>query len=323
MAMKFFKRTLGFYVLLFVSTTGYGQQSEKKSDVLKVKEIKTTLAQDVSFLASDSLNGRALGTVGYDVATDYVIKQFETYGIQPFFKTYNDSFLANDTKTKNIVGVVKGNDSLLSKEYIVLGAHLDHIGTAKVIGGDSIANGANDNATGVSVVLALAKHFATMKSIKRSLIFVLFGAEESGLVGSKHLANKLKELNTPIYTMLNFEMVGVPMAGKKYVAYLTGYSKSNMAEKLNDYGENEWIGFLPKAKEYQLFKRSDNYSFYKELEVPSHTLSTFDFSNYDFYHHVDDEADKMNYDFMSDLVELIIPAVTAMANTTENEILLN
>ncbi|WP_378186716.1 M28 family metallopeptidase [Aquimarina sp. W85] len=323
--MKILYKIFGLYCLFFGLSIGFAQENKLKLKRVDTIEIKTALQQHITYLASDSLQGRALGSKGYELSAAYAIKEFKSYGVVPFFTTYEDPFIAKGIDTKNIVAFIKGNDSLLSREYIVLGAHLDHIGIQKqaVKTMDSIANGANDNATGVSVVLSLAKHFAKIKSTKRSLIFILFGAEESGLIGSAHIANRFKELEVPIYTMLNFEMVGVPMVDKSYNAYLTGFAKSNMADKLNSYAHKDWIGFLPKAEEYQLFKRSDNYSFYKELKIPSHTLSAFDFSNYDYYHHVDDETSHMNIDFMTALVESIIVCVEKMANTADKEIRLN
>ena len=105
----------------------------------------------------------------------------------------------------------------------MLGAHYDHIGvetqSKRIVDNDSIANGANDNAAGSVAVLEMAKYFAN-KETKRSLMFVLFSAEEMGLLGSKHLAKRLKEEKAPVYFMLNFEMIGVPLPHQDYLAYL-------------------------------------------------------------------------------------------------------
>ena len=118
----------------------------------------------------------------------------------------------------------------MKDEYILIGAHYDHIGIIDPENGDNIANGANDNASGTISVLELARYFGTHKTNKRSLIFALFSAEEKGLLGSKHLAKKLKEEDLNLYTMLNFEMTGVPMNQKDYTVYITGYEMSNLAE---------------------------------------------------------------------------------------------
>ena len=93
----------------------------------------------------------------------------------------------------NIVGFIEGRDEQLKNEFIVIGAHYDHIGIRSAVNGDTIANGANDNAAGTTAVLELARYFGKARSNKRSLVFALFSAEEKGLLGSKHLAKKLKE----------------------------------------------------------------------------------------------------------------------------------
>jgi len=169
----------------------------------------------------------------------------------------------------------------------------------------------------------MAKYFAAKKNNKRSILFTLYSGEEMGLLGSKHLAQRLKDLNVDLYTMINFEMIGVPMVGKEYDAYFTGFDLSNMAPKLNEYVDHSLLGLLPQAKEYQLFYRSDNYPFFKAFNKPCHAISTFDFTNYDYYHHVDDEADKMDYEFMATLVSKMIPAFEAMSNTDTKEIKMN
>ncbi|WP_366512786.1 M20/M25/M40 family metallo-hydrolase [Kordia sp.] len=205
----------------------------------------------------------------------------------------------------------------------MLGAHYDHIGFAEEVDGDKIANGANDNAAGVGTVMAMAKYFAKTKSNKRSILFTLFSAEEKGLLGSKYLAETLKKEDLNLYLMLNFEMVGVPLINKDYVAYASGYERSNLAEKMNEYAGKKIVGFFPKVKEYQLFYRSDNYPFFKEFKVPSHTFCTFDFTNFDHYHKVGDEADIMDFEHMANFVNTFLPAVKQVINTETQEIKMN
>ena len=151
-------------------------------------------------------------------------------------------------------------------------------------------------------------------------MFALFSAEEMGLLGSKHLSNKLKNQNLDLYTMLNFEMIGVPFPDRDYIAFVSGYELSNMADKINEYSSSNLIGFSEKSKEFQLFKQSDNYTFYKDFKLPCQTISSCDLSNYDYYHHVDDEADKMDYKHMANLINKLIPAIETMSNTPTKEI---
>jgi len=277
----------------------------------------------MDFLAGDELKGRDTGSEGLAKAAKFIESEFRKFGIAPYFDSYLDTFDAKGIETYNVVGYLKGTDPELAKEFVVVGGHFDHIGTGKEVKGDTIANGANDNAAGSTAVISLAKHFAQAKNNKRSVLFVLFGAEERGLLGSKHLAKVLKEKQMDLYAMVNFEMIGVPLNNKTYKAYITGYELSNMAKKMNEYAGKELIGFLPKAKEFQLFRRSDNYPFYEAFNVPCQTICTFDFTNYDYYHHVDDEVSEINFDFMAELINDCVPVIAKILNTPEKEIALN
>ena len=277
----------------------------------------------MNFLASDELKGRDSGSEGIEMAARYIEKKFKENEIKPYYTTYRDTLSNYRKPSYNIVGIVDGNDSLLKKEFIVIGAHYDHIGTIKPENGDYIANGANDNASGTTAVLELARYFGTHGSNKRSLIFALFSAEEKGLLGSKHMAQNMKAANLNLYAMLNFEMLGVPLRSKKYELYITGYEKSNLADISNKYADGNLIGYLPTAKKYGLFQRSDNYDFYKEFGVPSHTYCTFDFTNFAFYHKVDDEVSQMDFEHMARVVNKMIPVVEGIANAATQEIQMN
>lgn len=278
------------------------------------------LKNTVTYLASDELQGRNTGTAGIEKAAIFIENDFKQHNIKPYFKTYRDSFNLKGTDAYNIVGFIEGNDATLKNEIIIIGAHYDHIGKAKKVNNDTIANGANDNAAGTSAVLEIANYFAASKSNKRSIIVALFSAEEKGLKGSEHLAKKLKEQNIDLYTMLNFEMIGVPFKDRNYDAFITGYELSNMSAKINEYTNSNLTGFSEVSKQYNLFKHSDNYAFYQEFKLPCQTISSCDLSNYDYYHHVDDEADKLDYIHMESLVNKLIPAIETMCNTLTKEI---
>ncbi len=274
----------------------------------------------ISYLASDDLMGREAGTEGIEKAATYIEDIFGNSGVAPYFDSYKDTLSNFDKPAYNIVGYLEGNDENLKKEFVILGAHYDHIGTAAPVSGDHVANGANDNASGTTAVLEFARYFAENGSNKRSIIFALFSAEEKGLLGSKHLAKKLKGQNLDLYAMLNFEMVGVPLRGKDYFMYVTGYEESNLAEICNAYSGDKLVGFLPTAKEYNLFKRSDNYPFHNEFGVPSQTFCTFDFTNFDHYHKVGDEVSIMDVQHMALLVNKTIPVLEKIVDAPTREI---
>ena len=293
--------------------------SEKKgqfTDELKIGFI-------MNYLASDELQGREAGSEGIAKAADFIEAIFVRNGIDPYFESYRDTISGFDQTAYNMVGVVEGNDSILKKEYIIIGAHYDHLGNIESEDGDAIANGANDNASGTTTVLELARHFGNSRSNKRSLVFSLFSAEEKGLVGSKHLAKKLKEEDMDLYAVLNYEMDGVPLVDKDYLMFVTGYEKSNLADVANSYSEETYAGYLPNAKEFNLFERSDNYPFHETFGVPSQTFSTFDFTNFEYYHKTGDETSEMDYEHMANVINNSVPVIEGIANASSKEIKYN
>ncbi len=301
------KRILMFSLLALFVACGSMEKSVKES---------------MEYLASDELGGRATGSEGIEKAAVYIENYFKKNNIQPYFETYRDTFKLKDIIGYNVVGVIEGNDPQLKNEYVILGGHYDHIGEAKEVNGDKIANGANDDASGTVAAMEFAKHFAKTKTNKRSILVTLYSAEEMGLKGSAHLAKRLKEEGLNAYTMINFEMIGVPRAAEVSMAYMTGYKRSNFAETLNKYAGEKVVGLFPRAEQYRLFMRSDNYPFFKEFNMPAHAISTFDFTNFDYYHHVDDEADKMDYAHMTSFIEKMIPALEGMMNAPTKEVVL-
>jgi Zn-dependent M28 family amino/carboxypeptidase len=313
------KKIITLLIFVILISCGGQKQIINTPNAIELEEVKESL----EYLASDELEGRSTGSKGIEKAAIYIEDFFKAHKIKPYFKTYRDSFNLKHIVGYNIVGYIEGNDPNLKKEFVILGAHYDHIGKGKAVNGDTIANGANDDASGTVAVLEWAKYFSKTKNNKRSILFTLYAAEELGLKGSGHLAERLKAQNIDLYTMINFEMIGVPRAQDEIMAYISGYEKSNIADKLNGYSGTEIIGFLPKAREYKLFMRSDNYPFYNAFKVPAHAISTFDFTNFDYYHHVDDEADKMDFQHMTNFIKKMIPAIEGMVNTTSKEIKLN
>ncbi|PKQ44803.1 M20/M25/M40 family metallo-hydrolase [Confluentibacter flavum] len=305
-----------FIIIPFLILIGFlGFKLFKNDDVSP-----EALEMVTSYLASEELEGRELGSVGIEKAAIYIEAVFEKNNIKPYFETYRNNFKWSAIDAYNIVGYIEGSDPKLKNEVVIIGAHYDHIGIVEKVGDDNLANGANDNASGVSGVLLIAQHFAAKKSNKRSILVALFSAEEKGMLGSAHLAKTLKEDNIDPYIMLNFEMIGVPFPDRDYMAFITGHGLSNMSEKINEYSDYNLTGLSEISKERDLFIRSDNYPFYEAFKIPSQTISCSDLSNFDYYHHVDDEADKLDYEHMADLINKTIPAIEAICNTPTKEI---
>ncbi|AMO21531.1 M20/M25/M40 family metallo-hydrolase [Flavobacterium columnare] len=291
----------------------------QEAEEQKIKRIEKTL----QFLTSDENKGREPGTPEMENVMVFLENQFKENQVKPFYKTYRDKLSDYHKPAYNIVGVIEGNDPVLKNEYVVIGGHYDHIGSATEVEGDRIANGANDNAVGTTAVLEVMRYFSEKKNNKRSIVFALFTAEEKGLLGSRHLAQKMKNAAIDIYFMFNYEMIGIPMNRKEMLVYMTGITKSNMAKKMNEYASEKWVGYLPVESRYQLFKASDNYPFYEEYHIPAHTISSFDFENYKFYHHVKDEFDKMDIQHIQKVTEKSKIVLEKMINAATKEIKLN
>jgi len=260
---------------------------------ISLEETKTILFT----LASDEMKGRDSKSGGYAKAAGFVEDYFQKHNIQPFYPAYRDSLMTDSLWSYNVVGSIGKYDP--NKKTVLIGAHLDHIGI-KEQEGDSIYNGANDNATGSTAVLQIAR-FLSQKKWKQNVVVALFADEEKGLKGAYHLAERMKKEQVDLAYMVNFEMLGITLTTGANQVYMTGYNLSDMADKMNAFSPN-FVQFLPQAKEYNLFRRSDNYAFYEAFGVPAQTLSTFDFKNYGHYHKAGDEAEKMEVDNMNTVI---------------------
>ncbi|KEZ92002.1 M20/M25/M40 family metallo-hydrolase [Nonlabens ulvanivorans] len=301
-----------------------GTMSEVLPKVKIPKANASQIAADVSFLASDDLEGRDTGSDGILAAAKYLQNRLHEIGLQPYKGDFFDDFDAKGAQAFNVVGMLPGTDGVLKDEIVVIGAHYDHIGFMKAVAGDSLANGANDNATGTASVLAIAQALKQVDFNRRTVVFALFSAEEKGLLGSKHLAKRMKAEKENVVAMLNFEMIGTPMVGREYIAYITGHDKSNMASVFNAANNNRLVtGKLDKAVEYNLFMRSDNYPFFNEFQVPAQTFSTFDFTNFKYYHQPGDEVSEVNAPHMAAVVDAVMPGIMAVVNDERLKMMAN
>lgn len=273
------------------------------------------LLADVSFLASDKLQGRETGTDGIAQAAEYLKQRLEDLGVKPYQGAYLDAFEAGKVTGYNVLGVLPGSDDKLKYEIVVIGAHYDHIGIIKPVANDSIANGANDNATGVATVLAIAETLKKIDFTRRTVVIAFFSAEEKGLLGSKHLAAKMKTENKNVVAMINYEMTGVPMSTQPFLTYLTGYDTSNMGEVFNQaFNKRLVTGKLEQAAKFNLYQRSDNYPFAQEFGIPAQTFSTFDFTNFNHYHKPGDQASLVDAKNMAAVVDATMPGLVNIIN---------
>lgn len=211
-----------------------------------------------------------------------------------------------EQKLKNVVGVIPGKSK--KDEYVVFGGHYDHLGIGKPDkNNDSIYNGANDNASGTTGVMMLARYFNKIKNNERTLVFVAFTAEEIGGFGSKYFS---KQLNPDkVMAMFNLEMIGTDSKWGTNSAYITGYERSNMGEILQKNLEGSKFHFEPDPYPKQnLFYRSDNATL-AELGVPAHTIATAKMdevpNNEPNYHKQSDGIETLDMNNMAEIIKAI------------------
>lgn len=214
-------------------------------------------------------------------------------------------------QTWNSVGMIKGSDAKLSKEVILLSAHMDHVGVRQnAKGDDKVFNGADDDASGCVAVLELARVLANGRRPKRTIYFAFFGSEEAGGYGSKFFVNNLPFPKENITANLQFEMLGRPDAkvGKDEL-WLTGYERSNLGIELAKHGAK--LVKDPHPKE-NFFRRSDNYTLAKQ-GIIAHTVSSFGLHK--DYHQASDEIETIDFEYMTSAVNSMVKPVQWLVNS--------
>jgi hypothetical protein len=214
-----------------------------------------------------------------------------------------------DVPQANVMALWPGTGK--KDEIVLVSAHYDHLGLGDAVGGDSIYNGADDNATGTTAVVLLAEALAKGPPLARSVLFVAFTAEERGLRGSAAFCEQPPVPLAKIVCNLNLEMLGRPLDGKHGAAWITGVDYSNLAAiakaPLASAGV-ELVDF-PQAK--MLFRASDNWSFVQR-GVVAHSLSAG--SLHKDYHQPDDEADRLDIPHMTTVIRGLSALVQQLAN---------
>jgi hypothetical protein len=202
----------------------------------------------------------------------------------------------------NLVGIIPGKTK--PDEYVIFSAHYDHLGIGTPdAGGDSIYNGANDDASGTTAVITLAKYFNQLNNNQRTLLFVAFTAEEIGEFGSAYFSNKLDPAK--VIAMFNIEMIGTESKWGINSAYITGYEKTDMGAILQKNLLNTQFRFYPDPyPDQKLFLRSDNASLAKK-GVPAHTISTSKMDTEKYYHQLGDEVKTLDLKNMTEIIHSI------------------
>lgn len=201
----------------------------------------------------------------------------------------------------NVVGLLPGKTK--PKEYVIFSAHYDHLGIGKPEKGDSIFNGANDDAAGTTAIIMLANYFKKLNNNDRTLVFAAFTAEEIGGFGSQYFSKQFDPKQ--VVAMFNIEMIGTESKWGKNSAYITGYEKTDMGKILQANLKGTSFTFHPDPyPEQDLFYRSDNATLAR-LGVPAHTISTSKMDSEKYYHSVDDEVENLDMENMAAIIKAI------------------
>ncbi|MBX3565709.1 MAG: M20/M25/M40 family metallo-hydrolase [Sphingomonas sp.] len=241
------------------------------------------IREDITYLASDKLEGRYTVATGYFQAAAFVADRFAQLGMQPggdFEKWFQlvpirlkDGKSERTFRPPNVLGIIPGSDPALKNEYVVISAHLDHLGMGRPGGGDMIFNGAMDNASGVATMLEAARAFTTSgKPPRRSILFVALAAEEQGLVGSNFLARHPLIGDGKFVANVNLDMPILLYDFQDVVAF--GAEHSTLGLIVAAAAAKMKVALSPDPVPAEnLFVRSDHYSFVKQ-GIPSIFLVT-------------------------------------------------
>lgn len=216
----------------------------------------------------------------------------------------------NEVKAESLSNVVGKISGKRSNETVLFSAHYDHLGI-RGTEGDTIYNGANDDASGTTAVIALAKYFKDMgKQPERTIMFAAFTAEEGGGYGSTYFSQQLNP--DEIVAMFNIEMIGKPAVSGPNTAWITGFERSSFGELLQKAVEGtEYEFYADPYPDQNLFYRSDNATLAR-LGVPAHSISTTPIDVDEDYHQASDEVSTLDLAHMTNTIKAIAAAAGRM-----------
>ena len=327
------KRDYLLLALLLVGNITFAQSPiERALNTINRSSAEAT----INFLASDELQGREAGFHGSRVTSEYIVSLLQWMGVSPLADSYFQPFDAyrkerqkkgrlevhpdsiaklkqevhQKLTMRNVLGMIPGKNT---KEYVIVGAHFDHLGIDPVLDGDQIYNGADDNASGVSAVLQIARAFlASGQQPERNVIFAFWDGEEKGLLGSKYFVQTCPFLSQ-IKGYLNFDMIGrnnKPQQPKQVVYFYTAAHPvfgDWLKEDIRKYG-------LQLEPDYRAWENpiggSDNGSFAK-VGIP---IIWYHTDGHPDYHQPSDHADRLNWDKVVEITKASFLKMWKMEN---------
>ncbi|WP_029905535.1 M28 family metallopeptidase [Prevotella sp. 10(H)] len=309
-------------LFLLITLCCYSQSPiEKGLNVINRQDAETY----ISILASDSLEGRKGGQLGGIKAAEYLKNLLVEMGVKPWRGNYYQDFSptnhqasdGSSLKLRNVLGYIPGKNS---DEIVMIGAHFDHVGVGRKIAGDSIYNGADDNASGVAAVLQVAKAFIESgQKPERTVMFGLWDGEEMGLLGSFHFVEDHASYipiplvsSIPIKAYINCDMIGRDKNGDgSHVAAFISNSKPIFKEWI----ENDIATYnLTLSPEFPSLNSSPGGSDHMPFMQKGVPVIFYNTDVHPDYHKPSDEADKINYDKVVDITKLAFLNLWHMAN---------
>ncbi len=211
----------------------------------------------------------------------------------------------------NVVGLLPGKSK--KEQIVIFSAHYDHLGVGKPDPkGDSIYNGANDDASGTTAVLTLADYFSKKRSNERTIVFAAFTAEEIGEYGSQYFSGEFDP--NAVVAMFNIEMIGTESKWGTNSAFITGFERSDMGAILQKNLSSSAFTFYPDPyPTEQLFYRSDNATLARQ-GVPAHTISTSKMDSEKYYHTQGDEISTLDLKNMTRIIQAIALSSTSIVD---------
>ncbi|HEX6091336.1 MAG TPA: M20/M25/M40 family metallo-hydrolase [Gemmatimonadales bacterium] len=298
---------------------------------------EANVRRQLGALAHDSMEGRRTATAGERAAARFIAAEMRAIGLEPagdsgYIQRVGLMALSGpngavrlrlglpdsagrlpsgEPRTAwNVLGVIRGTDAELAGEVVVVGAHFDHVGIGRAEEGDSIYNGADDDASGVVATLGIAGALRDGPAPRRTVVFAAFTGEEVGLLGTRwYIARPPFPIERTVAN-LQIEMIGRPdsLAGGRGRAWLTGYERSTMGDILKTSGSP----IVPDPRPDQnFFMRSDNIAFAR-LGIPAHTLSSFGLHG--DYHRPTDEVELVDFAHLTAVIRAAADMVRQLAD---------
>ncbi len=281
--------------------------------------VEADVRRILSTLAADSMEGRRTGTRGALKAARFIASEMQALGLEPagdsgyFQKVPFASTTSTGGRSRlqllpgfdslakipeparvvsyNVIGVIPGTDPALKDQVVAFAAHYDAIGIVAPVNGDSIVNGADDDASGVTTILEIARTFAKGAKPKRTILFMATTGEEQGILGTQWYVAHPKFPLSKMVAEMEVEMAGRPdsLAGGSGKLWMTGYDRSTMGAMIKAAG----IPIVPDPyPQFRFFERSDNIIFALK-GIPAHTLSSYNL--HQDYHTPADEVSRIDF----------------------------